>query len=60
MMHTGDEYETRARLARHHELRRLSSALAGLVFGRQAPARPRVKTLTESANTQMRQTCRAA
>ncbi len=37
MLHTGDHYETRARLERHLELRRLTRRLTGFVFGASAP-----------------------
>lgn len=33
MMHTGDKYEARARAERHYELRRLTRALSGFLFG---------------------------
>ncbi len=42
MMHTGDQYEARARAARHHELRRLTKAVAGFLFGMEAPVTGRM------------------
>ena len=38
MMHTGDNYERRARVARHRDLRALVQAVAGL-FHASAPSR---------------------
>ncbi|POF28838.1 hypothetical protein [Roseibium marinum] len=38
MMHTGDEYEARARAARHAELRALVRVLSGFLF-RPQPSR---------------------
>lgn len=49
MYHSGDEFEARARAARHQELRHLSGALVSFLFG----ARPaRKHKVNPAANTQ--------
>ncbi len=63
MMHTGDEYEARARSARHAELRVLVRAVSGFLF-RPRPAhdtgRPPLVGRNTCANDQVPRKDRAA
>lgn len=63
MLHTGDTYETRARAARNRELRSLTRALTGFLFGRNGPqSRNRATAFTDlnCANDVIERSNRAA
>lgn len=62
MMHSGDDYEIRARIERHAELRRLLRGLTGALFrGHAKPATlPRRPVAAGCANDVGHLGCRAA
>ncbi|QDG78080.1 hypothetical protein [Labrenzia sp. PHM005] len=59
MMHTGDHYEARARAERHYELRRLTKALSGFLFGSTAEPHSN-RRHRQAANDHSANTSRAA
>ncbi|MEP3049317.1 MAG: hypothetical protein ABJL55_00640 [Roseibium sp.] len=63
MFHTGDEFEFRARAARNNELRALSKALRGILFGcrsQNAPSSAPRFNSNDCANDVVQTTHRAA